>query len=83
MSVLIVTILFIFGVLVAVISADFALNRRKSWRWLLMPSVYCLLVDLVSTWISDRKVDIAAIAFFSVMLTVIGWAIVKFELRRH
>jgi hypothetical protein len=81
MSVFITAGLFLLGVLVAIVSAELVLNEKKSWLWYALPSVYCLLVGTASAYASARKVDFAAVVFFSVILTVVGWGTVKFQLR--
>lgn len=83
MSVLMTAGLFLLGVLIAIVSAELVLNEKKSWLWYTLPFVYCLLVGAISAWASGRKIDFAAIVFFSVILIVVGWGTVKFQLRRR
>jgi hypothetical protein len=79
MSAVIAGTLFLFGVCIAVVSAGLVVNFKKSWLWYALPLVYCMLVNTVGALAFRQKIDIAAIVFFALILTFLGWLIVRFE----
>ena len=83
MSTIIAAILFVVGVVAAVLAAYLVLERKRSWLWYTLPTLYCLIVEAVVASTGRARIDLAAIVFFSAILTAIGWITVRFELRRR
>ena len=83
MSDIIAAAVFFLGLGIAVVSALLVIELKRGWAWYALPSAYCALVLLVRAWISGTRIDVAAIAVFSVLLTLVGWLTVKFDINRH
>jgi hypothetical protein len=83
MSTLFAVLLVLFGVCIAVLSALLVLQGNRGRQWYALPLCYCVLVGIVTALVSHERIDIAAIVFFSIALTFIGWSTVKFQLRRR
>ncbi len=83
MAPFITLIVFVFGIAIATFSALMVAMKKKSKLWYAVPSVYTLLVMVTFATINGYGVDIPAVPFFAASLTVLGWAIVRYEVMRH
>ncbi len=83
MPTIIAVLLFLFGVSIAVLSAYFVIDGKRGRQGYALPSCYCIIVGTVTALVNRERIDVAAIAFFATILTLIGWGTVKFESRRR
>jgi hypothetical protein len=82
MAAIIVSIVFFAGIAIAVWSALVVAEQNKSKWWYALPSAYSLLVNVADEKINKHGFDVSAIVFFAAALTLIGWGVVRFQLRR-
>jgi ABC-type multidrug transport system permease subunit len=82
MAPIIASIVFLAGIAIAVLSALVVAEQSKNKWWYAIPSVYSLLVNVAYEKIYNHGFDVSAIVFFAAALTLIGWGVVRFELRR-
>jgi hypothetical protein len=82
MGAIIVAIVFFAGVAIGVLSALVVAEQNKNKWWYALPSVYSLLVNVAYERIYKHGFDVFATVCFAAALTLIGWGVVKFQLRR-
>jgi hypothetical protein len=81
MAPIIASIVFFAGIVIAVLSALVA-ERNRNKAWYAPPSIYSLIVNVAYEKIYNHGFDVSATVFFAAALTLIGWGVVRFELRR-
>ena len=72
-------IVFFAGIAIAILSALLVAERNKNKWWYALPSVYSLLANVAFEKIFKHGFDVSAVVFFAAALTLIGWAVVRFE----
>ena len=82
MASIIASIVFFVGIAIGILSALVVAEQNKNKWWYALPSVYSLLVNVAYEKIYKHGFDVSATVFFAAALTLIGWGVVRFVLRR-
>ncbi len=82
MASIIASIVFFAGIAIAILSALVVAEQNKNKWWYALPSVYSLLVNVAYEKSYKYGFDVSATVFFAAALTLIGWGVVRFVLRR-
>jgi len=81
MSAFITTVVFIFGLALAIFTTMFAIEKRRFWLYGI-PTVYSILVQCIVDSTTGRSPDWVATALFAVALSALGWLVVRFQVER-